>query len=102
MKLLFITCIKEHRSAVAGILSEAKIPVYSVTETEGVKAWKDDDLSDDWYGSEAGTVASLIVFSFTTESAAAEALSLINHFNQEKSEGFPIRAFVLKVEQSNL
>ncbi|MCU0375732.1 MAG: hypothetical protein MUF24_10525 [Chitinophagaceae bacterium] len=102
MKLLFITCIREHRSTVAAILSEAKIPVYSISETEGVKAWKDDDLSDDWYGTEAGTVASLIIFSFTSDNNAALALTLINNYNEEKSEGFPIRAFVLKVEQSNL
>lgn len=101
MKLLFVTCLSDFRADVMKIFHEARVKVFSVTETTGVKDEHDPDLLDDWFGNKDGEYDSLIMFSFTTSETAAAAMDRIRQYNEEKGNQFPIRAFILPVEQAS-
>jgi L-ribulose-5-phosphate 3-epimerase UlaE len=101
MKLLFVTCIKEHQKVVADIFSQSKINVFSVSETHGYKDQPEGNLQDAWFGKGAAPFESLVVFSFTDAEKASLAISLIENYNRKDAEGFPIRAFQLAVERTS-
>jgi hypothetical protein len=100
MKLLIVAAIKEDTENISAILKKASIPVFSVTDTMGVKNTIDSDLLGDWFSRGTGKFDSVFVFCFTTANNAENALKEIELHNQKKSDGFPVRAFVLAVEKS--
>lgn len=100
MKLLFVTCIKEHQQAVASIFEAAQIKVFSVLETIGYKDGQPDELLDNWFASGKERFDSQVLFSFTSQSCADKAMELIRQSNAENNTGFPIRAFIMPVEQT--
>ena len=100
MKLLIVAAIKEDTEIVSTILKNASIPVFSVTDTMGVKNTIDTDLLDDWFSRGTGKFDSVFIFCFTTEANTEKALREIERYNQEQVSNFPIRAFVLAVEKS--
>ncbi len=101
MKLLFVTCLSDFKADVMKIFHEAKVRVFSVTETTGVKDEHDADLLDDWFGNKDGEYDSLILFSFTPEATASEAMRLIKQYNLEQENKFPVRAFIMPVEEAS-
>lgn len=101
MKLLFVTSIKEDQQVVAGIFAKAGIEVFSITETKGIKNKQSFDLMDAWFSSGAEAADALILFSFTDQAKAALAIDLIKDHNAITQTAFPIRAFLLPVEQSS-
>lgn len=101
MKLLIITSLKEYLPQVSALLKQAKVAVYSVSKTTGIRTEDGDSLLDDWFGSHSGEFDSLFLFSFTDEDAAASAVDLIDSYNKENDTDFPLRAFVLPVEKTN-
>ncbi len=101
MKLLFVTCLSDFKADVMKIFHEAKVKVFSITETTGVKDEHDPDLLDDWFGNKDGEYDSLILFSFTPEATAAEAMRLIKQYNQAEGNKFPVRAFIMPVEEAS-
>lgn len=101
MKLLFVTCLRDFKADVMKIFHQANVKVFSVTETTGVKDEHDPNLLDDWFGNKDGEYNSLILFSFTNSGTASEAMRLIKEYNEEAGNRFPIRAFILPVEDSN-
>jgi len=101
MKLLLITSLKEYQKAVAGIISQAGIAVFSVSETSGFKDHQTPNMSDDWFASGSVQFDSIFLFSVTDEARAKRAMELIIRYNEENKTGFPIRAFILPVEQSS-
>ena len=100
MKLLIVAAIKEDTEIVSTILKNTSIPVFSVTDTMGVKNTIDTDLLDDWFSRGTGKFDSVFIFCFTTEANTEKALREIERYNQEQVSNFPIRAFVLAVEKS--
>jgi hypothetical protein len=101
MKLFIVTSIKEHQPAVASIFRQAGISIFSLTETTGIRTERDTNLLDDWFGSLDGEYNSIILFSFTPEVKASKAMQLISSYNEDQHGEFPVRAFVLPVEQSS-
>lgn len=102
MKLLIITAVKECSKSIEKILKDVSVSIFSVTDTIGVKNSPDEYLLDDWFGSDDGNkYDSVFIFSFCNNEAANHALSLIDDFNaKEKENQFPIRAFIVPVENS--
>ena len=100
MKLLFVTCLKEHQPDVAKILERAGITVFSATETTGFKNSADENLLGNWFARSRDQYNSVFMFSFTTESSATRALQLIRDYNDSHKTGFPVRAFMMPVEKS--
>ncbi len=101
MKLLIVTSIKEYQGKVAAMLHEAQIKVFSVSDTTG---FKDDDgemLMDNWFSAGEESFESIFIFSFTTEDKANQAVSMIKMYNEKHASQFPVRAFVVPVEQSS-
>ncbi|HEU4608701.1 MAG TPA: hypothetical protein VFS31_11375 [Chitinophagaceae bacterium] len=101
MKLLIITCIQESLPSVKQLLQQADIPIFSISETTGIRQNGKENLLNEWFGSGRGEVASYFLFSFTLASKAAEAIQLINQFNEKQETGFPVRGFVVPVETSS-
>lgn len=100
MKLLFVTCLKEHQRDVAKILDQSGIAVFSVTETVGFKDEHEPDLLESWFASERTKFDSVFVFSFTDEQNANTALNRIAQYNETHKTGFPVRGFIVPVEKS--
>ena len=102
MKLFIVTCIREYREVAKEIFQDAGIRIMSITETVGVRSDRDQNLLDDWFGNKDGEFLSLILFSFAPSEQIDLAIQQINRFNEREATGFPVRAFVLPVESSNL
>jgi len=101
MKLLVLTSLKEYQKKAAQILDEADIGVFSVTETMGIKDYKDSNLLDNWFSSGGEQFDSIFLFSFTDLAKAERALDLVKNYNAEHDTGFPIRAFIIPVDKSS-
>jgi len=101
MKMLVITSIKEDVRAVSRIMEKASIKVFSVSETVGHKTAYHEFLPDNWFGASSEGTHALFFFSFTDDEKATEAISLVKIFNTESGTKFPVRAFVLPVEQAS-
>jgi hypothetical protein len=101
MKLLVVTSLNEYQKKVAGIFKQAKISIFSVSETIGYKEKKTQNLVDGWFAAGADQFDSIVLFSFTEEANANHALELIKEYNATKECKFPIRAFIMPVEKSS-
>jgi hypothetical protein len=101
MKLLIITSLKEYQEAVAQILEKAGVKVFSASDTAGFKNVKDDDLADNWFARARERAESVFLFAFTQSENAITALDLIRKYNEEVQTGFPVRAFVVPVENAS-
>lgn len=101
MKLLIITCLKEYQPDVADMLGKAKINVFSVSETTGFKDDHTTNLMDSWFAAREESFDSLFIFSFTAEENAEQAMQLIKSYNETNATIYPVRAFVVAVEQSS-
>lgn len=101
MKLLIVTSLKEHQHDVARLLEQAGITVFSASETTGFKNPGEENLLTNWYARSRDQYNSIFLFSFTDVVNAERTLSLIREYNINHNTGFPIRAFVLPVEQAS-
>jgi GTPase Era involved in 16S rRNA processing len=101
MKLLFVTSLKEYQKTVADILNKAEIPVFSVTETIGFKDHHKTNLLNNWFSSGTDQFNSIFVFSFTDQVKTEKVMELINEYNAANETGFPIRAFIVPVEETS-
>lgn len=99
MKLLIITSIKEDLQAVSNIMEKAGISVFSVTDIIGHKSEQHDYMPDNWFGKTGTDTDALMFISFTDTEKASIAIKLVTQFNTSNKTGFPVRAFVMPVEQ---
>lgn len=99
MKLLIITSIKECQDKVAAIFKETGIEVFSVSEIAGFKEGSSAIPTPSWFGSGGDSFNSIILFSFTEKEKAENVLELITEYNKTEEAEFPIRGFILAVEQ---
>jgi len=99
MKLLIITSIKECQDKVTDIFKETEIEVFSVSEIAGFKEGSSVSLTPSWFGSGGDSYNSIMLFSFTQKEKAEKVLELIKEYNKAEEVDFPIRGFVLAVEQ---
>jgi len=100
MKLLIVTSIKECQGKTAEIFKETGIGVFSVSEIAGFKEGSPVSLTHSWFGSGGDSYESIMLFSFTEKEKAEKALKLIKAYNQSTGSSFPVRGFILPVEQS--
>lgn len=101
MKFFIATCIKENQEIVQKILKEANIIVYSSTDIVGFKDNQQPNLIEEWFAAGDEQFESSMIFSFTGDSNASKAMNLIKQQNLENQTNFPIRAFIVPVEQSS-
>ncbi len=101
MKLLVVTAVQECLNDVSKIFNQAKISVFSITDTTGIKASGSINLIDNWFASGKEKFDSAFIFSFTENENAENALQLINEFNASRTTDFPIRGFIIPVEKFN-
>lgn len=98
MRLLIITSIKECQEAVAGIFKETGIQVFSVSEIAGFREDSSASLSHSWFGSGGDSYDSIMLFSFTEKEKTEKVLELIRKYNEKENADFPIRGFIVPVE----
>lgn len=101
MKLLVITTLKDYQKKVADILSKCGISVFSVSETIGFKDQHHFNLLDNWFSSGGDQFNSIVVFSFTSNDNANSVMAEVKKYNEIHDSGFPIRAFIMTVDQSS-
>ncbi len=102
MKLFIVTSLKDYQDAVIKIFKEAKITVFSIIDVVGFKDDHPANILEDWFASGDEKFDSRMIFSFTADENAAHGMELIEKYNQSNDTGFPIRAFIVPVEKSNL
>ncbi len=101
MKFFIVTCIKENQEIVQKIFSKANIMVYSSTDIIGYKNNQQPNLLEEWFAAGDEQCESSMIFSFTTDENATQALNQIIVYNTEYPNDFPIRAFVVPVEKAS-
>ena len=101
MKFLIVTCLKEYQDDVIKIFKEANIHVFSATDVIGFKDNQAPDLLEEWFAAGDEKFDSLMLFSFTANENAENGIELIKKYNEKSETNFPVRAFILPVEQSN-
>jgi len=99
MKLLIVTCLKEYLADVSRIFKEGSIEVYSTSEITGHRDNEQLNLLEDWFASGGEDVHSMMVFTFTALANAEHTMALIKDYNEALQENFPVRAFIVPVEQ---
>jgi hypothetical protein len=99
MKLIMITALREYGDTAAGLLKQAGITVFSMTDTIGSKNGSDQNLMDSWFGLGDAKFDSVFLFSFTEEGKAKTAMALIRDYNGKNPGDFPIQGFLLPVEE---
>jgi len=101
MKLLVVTAVQECLNDISKIFEQAKITVFSITDTTGVKASESVNLLDNWFASGKEKFDSAFIFSFTENEKAEKVLQLIQEFNTSRATDFPARGFIIPVEKFN-
>ena len=101
MKLFIVTCLKDYQETVIKIFKDAKIAVFSITHVVGFKDDQPINILEDWFASDDEKFDSLMIFSFTNEQNALQAMNMVDDYNQAHQTGFPIRAFIVPVEKAN-
>lgn len=99
MKIFIATCLKENQADVIHLFKEAGIGVFSATDVIGFKDMPSSDLRDEWFAAGEEQFDSTVLFSFTSAESAAKGLALIQQFNFQNASPFPVRAFIVPVEQ---
>lgn len=100
MKLLVVTCLKEHLNDVSKIFKQANIDVFSTSEIAGHRDGAPLNLLEEWFASGDEQFDSLMIFTFTNELNAKQGMELIKNYNEIHKENFPVRAFLMPVEKS--
>ncbi|KKB53066.1 hypothetical protein HMPREF1212_01228 [Parabacteroides sp. HGS0025] len=97
MKLLVVLSIKEYQERVAGMLQDAGVNRFSVTNITGYKR-KKENLG--WFAvnSNNAKTNSIMLFSFVEKEIADRALTEIDTCNIETENPFPVHVFILDVE----
>jgi hypothetical protein len=100
MKLLIITCLKELVGDVSKIFKQANIDVFSTTEITGYREGNPHNLREDWFVSGSEQVDSMMIFTFIGDEKARLGIALIKKHNETSGQDFPIRAFMMPVEEA--
>ena len=98
MKLLIVTCLTDYGDKVVEMLTQVGIQVFSKTETTDFNETQHTNLIDNWYGGDNDNYNSIFFFSFTDQNKAERMLEAIHLRNNEKNKLFPIRGFIMPVE----
>lgn len=101
MKFFIVTCLKEYQDDVTQIFKEANIHVFSATDVVGFKDDQPHDLLKEWFAAGDEQFDSLMLFSFTANENAEAGLELIKKYNAQTENNFPVRGFIVPVEQSS-
>lgn len=101
MKLFIVTSLKECREDVIQLFKKANIPAFSSTNITGSKDINGNNIAEDWFASGDAQFDSMMQFSFTPDENAMLGMELVKEYNNNKDSKYPIRAFVLAVENSS-
>lgn len=100
MKLFIVTFLKEYLDDVIKIFKQAGISVFSAAEVVGFKDNQTPDMLESWFASGDEKFDSQTIFSFTLAQKAEHAMELIKKYNEVSQTKFPVRAFIVPVENS--
>jgi hypothetical protein len=101
MKMLIVTSLKEYQNAVTTIFLQANIHVFSTTGTTGYKDEHQASELHAWFEAPQEKFDSILMYSFTHNENAYQALDLVQQYNKQYDSGHPLRVFILPVEASS-
>jgi|GEM_PF-267569 len=100
MKLLIVACVEEDLQKVSQVLTANGIMVFSVVSATGLHDHNNPILDDQWFARNVHYVRSNFLLAFTLENKAENVISRIRQYNETAQPEFPIRGFIIPVEQS--
>lgn len=100
MKFIIVMCLTEYKEDISKLFKEAGISTYSIANITGVKQNNEQNLLQEWFAAGNEQFDSAILFSFTADKNAHEAKQLIEKYNKQHQTGFPVRVFIISVEDS--
>lgn len=100
MKFFITTCLREYKDDISKIFKNASIGTYSTTDITGIKENGEPNLLQEWFAAGDEKFDSVIIFSFTADNNARHAKRLIQEYNEQNQTGFPVRAFIIPVEDA--
>lgn len=100
MKLLIITTIDAHKTALLKLLKQAQISAYSSADIAGHKDSEQQINAKNWFASTGIQVDSELVFSFVAEEKIAPLFESLRDFNISLKDLSPVHAVVVPIEQS--
>ncbi|CAN5455998.1 hypothetical protein BH09BAC6_BH09BAC6_33380 [soil metagenome] len=100
MKLFIVTCLKEYLGDISKIFKRANIDVFSTSNIIGHREGQPLSILEDWFASGGEQVDSLMIFTFTSDTNASLGMQLIEKYNEQLLENFPVRAFIMSVDKS--
>lgn len=100
MKFFIVTCLTEYKEDISKLFKAAGISTYSTTNITGVKSDGEPNLLQEWFAAGDEQFDSVILFSFTADKNAHQAKQLIEDYNRQHQTGFPVRVFIIPVEDS--
>ena len=98
MKLVIATCIKEYQEKVQKIFSDAKADVFSAVDITGFKGSNAINLLEEWFAAGDEKFDSNLIFSFTDEKKAKKILESVKDYNDKNKTRFPIKGFIIPVD----
>ena len=101
MKFFIVTCLKENQDDVCKIFKQASINVFSATDIIGYKDDRPLSIMEEWFASGDEQFDSVFLFSFSANNNTLHAMELVKKYNEDNESGFPLRAFILPVEQAS-
>ena len=100
MKLLIVTCLREYLADISKIFVQANIDVFSTSDIIVHRDRRSSNILKEWFASGNEQFDSIMIFTFTSAANAEHGVELINKYNKNLKENFPVRAFVVPVEKS--
>ena len=101
MKFFIAACLREYQENTASLFKQAGIRVFSAANIIGFRDEQPLNLLEDWFASGDESYDAVMLFSFTPAVNAEKALQLVQQYNEKNATGFPIRAFIVPVEQAS-
>lgn len=101
MKLLITVCLKDYEDDVYDIFNSSKIGVFSTTDVTGFRNDHKSPMLEDWFASGDERFDSLMLFSFTSDENAEKGMELVQKYNKDRNNEFPVRAFIVPVDKAS-
>lgn len=100
MKLFIATLLKDYQEDIRKLFKDAKIQIFSSAEITGYKNNQVPNLLEEWFAAGEEHFDSVIIFSFTADENAIQGMKMVKEYNEINKNNFPVRAFIVPVEQS--
>ncbi|WP_396209835.1 hypothetical protein [Flavobacterium sp.] len=101
MKLVIITAISEFENDIKKMLKGAKVKSYSYKDVKGFRDTSDENIGDNWFGSEISETDSVVFYAFILQQNLDTLFDEVSTFNKNQKSVSKVHLAVLTVDQYN-